>query len=333
MTQLFRWKTSLLITCILLSAGVLSCKKDENPIKYTQGQFPDSTISINELNSSYDDYNVAVFDMTLVFSSNRGSSGGQFDLVQGQITFTFDLKTGEFGLGSEITSDTFLTKLLKAANTSGNDFGPYRFFSSFDGYDYMVLSSVNSGGNLDFYYLKNRPVFGTNLPDILGPFPVNLLNTSADDAYLYFDTNQDSMYFSTNKDGNFDIYLKKRPDETDLTTWFNKDYSASTIVDSINSSADDKCPMIKSKVMVFSSNRPGGLGEYDLYFSIFKNGKWGYPKNFGPDVNTSSDEFRPFLVAHEDFSNNLLIFSSNRSGGKGGFDLYFRGVSFTKELD
>ena len=334
MKRLSWWKTFLLVSGVLLFlSGLFSCKKDENPIKFPQGEFPDSTLTFADLNSAYDDYNCAVYklygNIIIVFSSNRGSSGGQFDLVQGQITFSFDQTNGRFEWGTEITNDVFLTKLLKAANTSGNDFGPYRLYSSVDGYEYLILSSVNSSGDLDFYYLKNRPVFGSTLPDVLGPYPVKLLNTSADDAYLCFDTNQDTVYFSTNTGGNFDIYLKKRPSETDLTTWFNGDYSASTAVDSLNSSGDDKCPFVKSKVMVFASNKPGGLGGYDLYYSLFKNGKWGYPKNFGPDVNTSSDEYRPTLLTDEDFTNNLMIFSSNRSGGKGGFDLYFRGVSFT----
>jgi hypothetical protein len=336
MKKLLKWK-ALLLGCsiMLVSAGFVSCKKTENPIKFPMGEFPDTSLSFTDLNSSYDDYNVAIYklygDLIIVFSSNRGSSGGQFDLVQGEITFIFDQTNGKFEYGSEIINDAFITKLLKASNTSGNDFGPYRLFSSVDGYEYLILSSVNSSGNLDFYYLKNMPAFGTNLPGVFGPYPVNLLNTSSDDAYMCFDTNQDTLYFSTKTGGNFDIYLKKKPVETDLTTWFNSSYSASLPIDSINSSSDDKCPIVNSNVMVFASNRPGGLGGYDLYYSVFKNGKWGYPKNFGPDVNTSSDEYRPVLATHQDFSNTLMIFSSNRPGGKGGFDLYFRGVSLTKD--
>ncbi len=322
----------LVSSILLVFAGLVSCKKTENPIKFPEGEFPDSTTSLKDINSAFDDYNVALYkfygDLIVVFSSNRGSSGGQFDLVQGEITFNFDQTNGAFGLGSGILNDAFLVKLLKAANTSGNDFGPYRLFSSEDGYEYLLLSSVNTTGNFDFYYLRNRPIFGSSLPDVSGPYPVKLLNTSADDAYICFNTKQDTLYFSTNTGGDFDIYLKNRPSETELSTWFSGSYSASTVVDSINSSSDDKCPIVKNKIMVFASNRSGGMGGYDLYYSILKNGKWGYPVNFGPDVNTSSDEFRPVLEKVDDFTNSLMIFSSDRPGGKGGFDLYFRGVSF-----
>jgi hypothetical protein len=101
--------------------------------------------------------------------------------------------------------------------------------------------------------------------------------------------------------------------------------------DSINSNSDDKCPFIYKKIMVFTSNRPGGLGGYDLYYSILKNGKWGSPVNFGPRINTSYDEYRPVIGTSPDFTNNYLMFSSNRPGGKGGFDLYFTGVDFSSK--
>ena len=70
------------------------------------------------------------------------------------------------------------------------------------------------------------------------------------------------------------------------------------------------------------------MGGYDLYYSIFRKGKWSTPVNFGPVINTSSDEYRPVIGYHPDFSNQFLIFSSNKPGGKGGFDLYFTGVEF-----
>lgn len=70
-------------------------------------------------------------------------------------------------------------------------------------------------------------------------------------------------------------------------------------------------------VVIFSSNRKGGLGGYDLYISRFENGKWTEPKNLGPNVNSPSNELFPFF--HNDKN---LFFSSNRRGGTGGLDIY-----------
>ena len=314
----------------LITVNLSSCKKSENPIKFPTGNFPDTLFNLLNINSAFDDYNLDIYqingDYSLIFSSNRGSSGGQFDLIQGVISVVFDQTTGEFGLGNNINNNTFLTNLLNKANTAGNDFGPITLFSSVDGYEYMLLSSVNATGNLDFFYLRNRPFFGTVLPEVVGPFPVKLLNTSSDDAYISFDTNQDTAYFSSNRNGSFDIFLHRKPSETNPDSWFNLDYSASAPVESLNSTSDDKCPLVSKDVMVFTSNRPGGMGGYDLYYSLFRNGNWSSPVNFGPEINTSSNEYRPVIGFHPEFSNHFLIFSSDRPGGKGGFDLYFTGV-------
>lgn len=327
-----------LILClvILIPAG---CKKTENPIKFPLGTFPDSSLAMEKVNSVYDDYNTGLSDYTLygdlkfIFSSNRGSSGGQFDLNQGVLSFIFDQTDGTFELSVDLSNDPFITRLINKAVTSGNDFGPYRLFSSIDGFEYMILASQTTGGDLDFYYTRNIPAFGTTLPEISGPLPANLLNTDSDDAYICFDFNQDTCYFSSSRDGNFDIYLKGKSSETSLTTWFDGSYSAAVKVDSINSTADDKCPYIYRDLMIFSSNRPGGMGGYDLYYSVFKKGKWSFPLNLGPEFNTSADEYRPVIGRHDDFTNYFMIFSSDRPGGKGGFDLYFRGIDTPENME
>ena len=71
-------------------------------------------------------------------------------------------------------------------------------------------------------------MYGNNIPAIDGPYPVKLLNTGFDDAYLSFDLNLDSAYFTSNIEGNFDIYLKARPANKILRTWFDSDYSPSS---------------------------------------------------------------------------------------------------------
>jgi hypothetical protein len=319
-----------LFCVFLISIYLTDCKKTENPIKYTQGTFPDTVINIADINSAYDDYNIGLYQLggtlPIIFSSNRNSSGGQFDLEQASISYLFDQTTGAFGFGSRMTTDAFLDKLIGKATTPGNDFGPYRLFSTVDGYEYLLLSSVNAAGNLDLYYLKNQPVSASILPNVSGPFPIKLMNTGFDDAYICFSFDQDTAYFSSAKDGNFDIYSLIKPADQDMTSWFNLDYKMPARVDSINSAYEDKCPFIYKKIMVFTSNRPGGLGGYDLYYSILKNGRWSSPVNFGPRINTSYDEYRPVVGYDPKFTNKYLMFSSNRPGGKGGFDLYFTGV-------
>jgi hypothetical protein len=318
---------------LIISACFTECKKTDNPIKFPKGTFPDTVINIADINSPYDDYNTALYQINqtlpLIFSSNRQSKGGQFDLEQASVSYMFDQTTGVFGFGSKMTTDLFLDKLIGKAKTPGNDFGPYRLFSTVDGFEYLLLASANAAGNLDLFYLNNQPVSGSFIPEITGPLPVRLMNTGSDDAYICFNSLQDTAYFSSNKDGNFDIFYLVKPAEKDLSSWFSLDYAIPFRADSLNSTEEDKCPFILKKIMVFASNRPGGLGGYDLYYSLLKNGKWSSPVNMGPGINTSSDEYRPVLGFHPDFTNNYLMFSSNRPGGKGGYDLYFTGVNFS----
>lgn len=71
------------------------------------------------------------------------------------------------------------------------------------------------------------------------------------------------------------------------------------------------------QVLVFASDRPGGYGGMDLYATSFNSGKWSEPVNLGPRVNTASHEVFPFIS-----KSGLLYFSSGRTGGAGGLDLY-----------
>lgn len=75
-----------------------------------------------------------------------------------------------------------------------------------------------------------------------------------------------------------------------------------------------------AKSLIFSSNRPGGYGGYDLYMSALQpNGVWGKAVNMGPKVNTKGDEISPFL--HHD--GHTLFYSTNGQAlSSGGFDVF-----------
>jgi hypothetical protein len=71
------------------------------------------------------------------------------------------------------------------------------------------------------------------------------------------------------------------------------------------------------KMMVFSSNRKDSEGGFDIYISKYDGSDWSSPVNAGKKVNSTGDEFSPFL----DMDNNLY-FSSDGLKGFGGYDLY-----------
>ena len=71
----------------------------------------------------------------------------------------------------------------------------------------------------------------------------------------------------------------------------------------VNSSARESRPTISSNglELYFSSERPGGLGERDLWLAMRRtiDEAWGEPVNVGPTVNTSSREDGPRLSADD----------------------------------
>jgi hypothetical protein len=71
--------------------------------------------------------------------------------------------------------------------------------------------------------------------------------------------------------------------------------------------------------LIFSSNRPGGFGGFDLYVSQREaSGKWGEPVNMGKNINTPHDEVSPFMLA----SNKTLFFSSSGHNSMGYLDIF-----------
>jgi tetratricopeptide (TPR) repeat protein len=71
-------------------------------------------------------------------------------------------------------------------------------------------------------------------------------------------------------------------------------------------------------VLYFSSDRPGGYGKSDIWYSIYKDGKFHEPVNLGSIINTPGDEITPFYHTQT----GILYFSSDWHAGIGGFDIF-----------
>jgi tetratricopeptide (TPR) repeat protein len=73
------------------------------------------------------------------------------------------------------------------------------------------------------------------------------------------------------------------------------------------------------KALFFASNRPGGFGGMDIWYSkITSEGGYSQPENAGASINTLDDETAPFY----DSINSILFFSSTWHKGMGGFDIF-----------
>lgn len=90
----------------------------------------------------------------------------------------------------------------------------------------------------------------------------------------------------------------------------------------INSDNWESQPSISpdGSTLYFVSNRPGGLGGYDIWKSnLTDEGKWTEPVNLGPKINTPYDENTPFMHA----DGKTLYFSSNGWPGFGDNDIFY----------
>lgn len=69
----------------------------------------------------------------------------------------------------------------------------------------------------------------------------------------------------------------------------------------------------------FVSDKPGGIGKHDIYYSIKDaKGNWGEAKNLGPNVNTEYNEEGVYM--HPD--GKTLYFSSEGHTSMGGYDIF-----------
>jgi outer membrane protein OmpA-like peptidoglycan-associated protein len=75
-----------------------------------------------------------------------------------------------------------------------------------------------------------------------------------------------------------------------------------------------------NKSIYFSSNRVSGLGGFDLYKAVIDDaGNIGQAENLGSPVNSEWDEKSPSFTSN----GAILVFSSQRRPGIGGFDFFY----------
>ena len=77
-----------------------------------------------------------------------------------------------------------------------------------------------------------------------------------------------------------------------------------------------------AKTMIFSSDKPGGSGESDLYMCKWENDTWADAVNLGEKINTMGNEEFPTLV-----NDTILLFASDGHPGFGGLDIF---ISYKK---
>jgi len=148
--------------------------------------------------------------------------------------------------------------------------------------------------------------------------PVNLgpvVNSANIDNDPCISADGRTLLFSSNRQGWGGVWMCRRGGITE-------DWAPPVKLGPPMSTGTDVSPHLSADglTLLFASERPGGQGERDLWSSTRRtpDEPWGPPVNLGSRVNSSGSDITPALSA----DGLTLLFSSDRPGGQGGFDLW-----------
>ncbi len=218
---------------------------------------------------------------------------------------------------SSYNQDIWYTK-LKNGNTEGiyhpgypiNDVLPNSICANFGKKNkYLVINQFELYGGIDRGFSTTEK----NGVDFSFPTPINIKN---------FTTKSNEVNITASLDSSVLILAMLTKDSLvhmDLFVSFNNgdnNYSEPIHMgNDINSRFRESTPMLThdGKRLFFASDRPGGYGGKDIYFSDrldFTYTKWSVPQKLNPPVNSEFDDSHPHLLK----DNNIIYFTSNRDG-------------------
>lgn len=249
--------------------------------KYEEGSLPDRPVNLVDFNTVYDDYNSTAPTLgdliPFCFSTNRKSQGKDFDIIFEPMNVRFDKKTGKLEVLNDYANWSsrqqdyeIIETGLKKISTIGNELGP-NLLAILDLYEYKVtlLYSTDITGDAQINFISNQTT-----ADFSQPREIRYLNSTEDDMYPTFNPDQSKIYFCSNRNGqDFNFYYVNLGITPDLEKSLSDTVQYEVHMDSILSSGgDDKCPFILDNILVFASDRDGGFGGFDLYYSILEKG-------------------------------------------------------------
>lgn len=177
-----------------------------------------------------------------------------------------------------------------------------------------------SGSNSLFFSRKlqlRTALFQTKITDGRWAGPVDIIpDLNVDDKFYPTSATKDGKTLFLYSDFDFigNIYVSRYIDDR----W--------TAVEKLNENVNTKYWESHASIspdgnrLYFSSNRKGGYGGLDIYYSELDTaGNWGAAINMGPVINTPYHEDTPFITD----DGKTLFFSSRGHYNMGGYDIFY----------
>jgi outer membrane protein OmpA-like peptidoglycan-associated protein len=273
------------------------------------------TTNISAVNTEGDEYfPVITIDGKKMYFTGSGRS----DNYRGEDIF-YSYNIYGFWQPAKIMGKPFITKGDDAVNSVSADGNTLVIFGNYKG---------GFGGGDNFYAEKTL----TGWSKIKAfPEPVNSIYWDCDgfltadgNAFLFTsertggigEYHRGGYFFHGGYEGNTDIYVSVKTD----TGWSHP----VNLGTAINTPYAERSPFLHpdGRTLYFSSDGHYGLGGMDVFKTVKLSdtswNDWSEPVNLGKDINTSGNDIAYKITT----DGSLAYFSSNRPGGKGGYDIY-----------
>lgn len=297
-----------------------SCDSAQKWLDANLGKTVKNLESINTTASEFSP--VFIKDGKVVFTSAREGSKSALISFNGGMDKQF-LDLYSFNFSDLANPDSVVIENIKSLNSPKHE-GPATFTK--DGkevYFTMTVKGVRKKNTSEV--INTLQVMYSKYDDSTQTWsePVSAFSFNSEDysvGHPSLSSDGNTIYFMSDMPGGYggtDIYFCKKDENGKFTHPENAGIK-------VNTFGYELFPYISDDgTLYFSSNGHPGMGQLDIFYSVYKDGQWGLGVNMQPPINSIGDDFGITF----DGKSKRGLFSSDRFNGLGEEDIY----SFAEE--
>ncbi|MCB0479127.1 MAG: OmpA family protein [Crocinitomicaceae bacterium] len=254
-----------------------------------------------QVNSKFSDFGAVLAEDRVIFCTNRAID----QVIVGENNWK---KGKHYNIYSFLLEgDTLLTAELKKPRlyaekfTSNSHSGPICFSVTQDTVFFSRVEKAKLKGKEGKFHFKPQMYRCIRQKNGWGKLEKLEFNQNGYSfSHPSYDSKNGILYFASDIPGGkgaSDIYSSKM----DSTGGFSV---IENLGDQVNTAGVEMFPHYYRGDLFFSSDREGGKGKLDLYFTYKKEKGWSVPENLGDEMNTAEDDFSMYLFG--DYTSGLM---------------------------